>query len=322
MKSVTTFILAIILTFTAIIEVGAQSAETIWLTANTIAFKTGETVVVNVNANSATPIQGFTFQIRYDPACLQPVNAVSPISGMNGLSLPQVKGLVDASFASTTPQTANGILAEVRFLTLAGCETNLTLESAALAIRDASGFAAPLAGVTVGEKNIALNIDKAIGTPATEPVVGTPLILGETAPPDSSFPIWLFILLGILLSAGVMFGVFKLLGQGTTQSTPKKFKSASVATVQIKRGPDAGKNFTLTKLPCYIGSDPRNEICLKDPFVTSQHAKIYTANGEYYLMDLGSETYVNGIAVKKSSAILKPGDMVRLGKNVFFAFGS
>ena len=227
---------------------------------------------------------------------------------------------MDASFASTTPQAANGILAEVRFVTLSGCQTNLTLESAALAIRNESGFAAPLAGVTVGEKNIALNIDKAIGISATQPVSGTPLVLGEVPPPASSFPAWAIILLAILLGGGVMFGVFKLLGQGTTP-VPAKIKSASVATVQIKRGPDAGKSFPLTKLPCRIGRDPLNEICLNDPFVTSQHAKIFIANGAYYLMDLGGETYINGKAVKKSSAVLKPGDMVRLGKNVFFAFG-
>ena len=92
MKPVTTFILAIIFTFTAVFKVGAQSAETIWLTANTTAYKTGETVLVTVNAVSGTPVQGFTFQIRYDPACLQPVNATSPISGMNGLQLPQTTG--------------------------------------------------------------------------------------------------------------------------------------------------------------------------------------------------------------------------------------
>jgi len=321
MKPFTTFILAIIFTFITVFNVSAQSAETIWLTSNTTAYKTGETVLVTVNAASGTPVQGFTFQIRYDPACLQPVNATSPISGMNGLSLPQTTGLVDASFASTTPQTANGIVAEVGFIALAGCQTNLTLESAALAIRNESGFAAPLAGVTVGEKTVPLNNDKAIGTSATRPVVGTPLILGETAAPDSSFPTWLLVLLGILLSAGVMFGVFKLLGQGTPPSTPKKLKSTSVATVQIKRGPNAGKNYPLTKLPCRIGRDPRNEICLNDPFVVGQHAKIYTANGDYYLMDLGGETYINGMAIKKSSAVLKPGDTVRLGKNVLFAFG-
>jgi hypothetical protein len=78
---------------------------------------------------------------------------------MNALPLPQITGLVDGSYASTTPQTVNGLLAEVRFITLGGCQTNLTLESAALAVRNESGFAAPLAGVTIGEKNIALNID-------------------------------------------------------------------------------------------------------------------------------------------------------------------
>jgi hypothetical protein len=322
MKHFTAFLLAIIFTFTAVFTVNAQAAETIWLVANTTTFKTGETVMVTVNAVSATPIQGFTFQIRYDPACLQPVNATSPISGMNGLQLPQTAGLVDASYASTTPQTVNGILAEVRFITLGGCQTNLTLESAALAVRNESGFAAPLAGVTVGEKNIALNVDKAVGTSATQPVSGTPLVLGEVSPPAAtSFPAWAIILLAILLGGGVMFGVFKLLRQGPP-STPQEIKIASVATVQIKRGPGAGKSFPLTKLPCHIGRDPLNEICLNDPFVTRQHAKIFAANGNYYLMDLGGETFINGMAVQKSSAVLKPGDMVRLGKNVFFAFGS
>jgi hypothetical protein len=233
---------------------------------------------------------------------------------------------VDASYASTTPQTVSGILAEVRFVTLGGCQTNLTLESAALAIRNESGFAAPLAGVTIGgEKNIALNIDKEKGVSATQAISGTPLLLGEVPPPpaaSSSIPAWAIILFTVLLGGGVMFGVFKLLRQGTTPSAPKKIKSAPVATVQIKRGPDAGKSFPITKLPCRIGRDPLNEICLNDPFVTSQHAKIFIANGKYYLMDLGGETYVNGMVVKKSSAVLKPGDMVRLGKNVFFAFGS
>ena len=71
---------------------------------------------------------------------------------MNGLPLPQITGQVDGSYASTTPQTINGVLAEVRFVTLGGCQTNLKLESAALAIRNEAGFAAPLADVTVGKE--------------------------------------------------------------------------------------------------------------------------------------------------------------------------
>lgn len=320
MKYFTTFLLAIILTFTAVFNVNAQSAETIWIVTTGTAYKTGETVLVTVNAISSTPIQGFTFQIRYDPACLQPTNSTSPMPGMNGLQLPQTAGLVDASYASTTPQSVNGVLAEVRFVTLGGCQTNLTLESAALAIRNASGFAAPLAGVTVGEKNIALNVDKAQGVSATLPVVGTPLILGEVPPPASTFPIWLIVLLSIVLGGGAMFLIFKSLRKEASTTTLKMTPAPSIATIQIKRGPQAGKSFVLRKLPCHIGSDPHNEICLDDPSVTGQHAKIFSTSKGYFLMDLGGETFINGMVIRKTAAALQTGDTVRLGRNVFFTF--
>ena len=58
MKTLTACILAIVLAFSAAKNVNAQGAESIWLTANTTAYKTGETVSVLLNASSATPIQG------------------------------------------------------------------------------------------------------------------------------------------------------------------------------------------------------------------------------------------------------------------------
>ena len=151
MRPIAAIILVFIFALTFVFPVSAQAPESIWMSANVTSIKTGETLRVLVYANSVTPIQGFTFQIRYDPACPQPVNAASPIQGMNGLPLPQNAGLLDASFASTVPQNANGILAEVRFLSLGGCQTSLILESAALAVRNADGFAAPLPGVKIGE---------------------------------------------------------------------------------------------------------------------------------------------------------------------------
>ena len=224
MKYTNALALALVLILSIVTSVGAQPAESIWLATNTLAYKTGETVIVTVNAASATPIQGFTFQIRYDPACLQPKNASSPIQSMNGLSLPQTEGLVDASFASTTPQTINGVLAEVHFLTLAGCQTNLTLESAGLAIRNASGFAAPLPGVTIGEKNIILNIDSAIGeSQANQPLLGTPLALGPAQPTNTGSRSWttaLWIILAVVGGTiGIMF-VFYKLWQSRSADTP------------------------------------------------------------------------------------------------------
>jgi hypothetical protein len=323
MKAVHAFLLALLVTLALVTSVGAQSNESIWLTANTTAYKTGETVVVTLNAASTTLIQGFTFQILYDPACLKPTNASSPISGMNGLPLPQLSGIADGSYASTTPQAINGVLAEVRFTALKGCQTNLTLQSAALAIRNASGFAAALPGVTLGEKNIALNIDKEAAQPqAEQPASGSLLQLTPPPPTSQGIPGWLIGLLAILLVAGGVFVIFKRLSNETTASVQKNSTNSGAARLQIKHGPNAGKSIALTKLPCYIGRDPMNEIRLDDPHVISQHAKIFTDSTGYYLMDLGGETYVNGKAVKKSSAALRSGDVVRLGKSALFVFGS
>jgi len=213
MKKITFLIFALILGFIFVIPVSAQTPEAIWITAETLSFKTGETVIVNVYANSATPIQGFTFQIRYDPNCLEPVNAASPITGMNGLLLPQLGGLVDASFASTTPHNVNGVIAEVRFNALQGCETNLTLESAALAIKNESGIAAPLPGVSIPEtqKAIPLTISSEKGSSSNRPLVGSPLSLTvEANQPASELPIGTIVVLAIIVVL-LVIGIFILI---------------------------------------------------------------------------------------------------------------
>jgi hypothetical protein len=226
MKSTTAFIIATILSIVSFLQVHAQGAETIWLTTNTTEFKTGEIVTFNVNAISATPIQGFNFQIRYDPACVTPVNATSPISGMNGLFLPQDSGLVDASFASTTPQTANGVIAEVRFTTLGGCQTELALENASLAIRNESGFAAALTGISVGANKISLTIDSAKADSQELPVLsGTPLSLAPntlSANDTQTLPsgtIGVISVLGIILLAGIFILIRQLRGSSNDQKT-------------------------------------------------------------------------------------------------------
>jgi type III secretion system (T3SS) inner membrane Yop/YscD-like protein/cohesin domain-containing protein len=321
MKSFNAFLLATLLTFAVVISVGAQAADGIWLTANTTAYKTGETVIVAVNASSATPVQGFTFQIRYDPACLKPINAASTVPGMNALPLPQISGLADGSFASTAPQAVNGVLAEVRFTALKACQTNLTLESAALAIRNESGFAAPLGGVEIGQKEVALSVAKEVGVAESTGPSGSVLPLEPPPAARSGIPVWGIGLLAFLVIVGILFGAYRYFGIGSAV-TQKMSASPQTATLEIKHGPHAGQSIALTKLPCYIGRDPENEICLNDPHVMDQHVKIYAADNTYYLMDLGGETFVNGQAVRRSSANLKPGDVVRLGKSALFVFGS
>ncbi len=215
MKRLIACFVATLLALMIVSNAGAQSIETIWLTASTTGYKTGETVLVTVNAASATPIQGFTFQIRYDPACLRPVNASSPVPGMNGLPLPQLTGLVDGSYASTTPQNVNGVLAEVRFTALKGCQTNLSLESAALAVRDGNGFAAPLSSVMVGERNVLLFIDPEVGVAVTQPESGSILPLEPPAEQPVSITGGVIGFLLILLILGVLFGMYQVVRIGT-----------------------------------------------------------------------------------------------------------
>jgi FHA domain-containing protein/cohesin domain-containing protein len=321
MKSISVFVLALILTLVLVMNVGAQSSESIWLTANTTSYKTNETVIVAVNGTSATPIQGFTFQIRYDPACLQPVNAVSTIPGMNALPLPQLAGLADGSYASTTPQAVNGVLAEVRFTALKGCQTNLILESAALAVRNESGFAAPVPNVVVDQKNVPFTIDKeAVAAQSPESLAGSVLPLTPPAEAASKISGWMIALAAVLV-IGLSFGAFKLFRIGSTTNS-KPVAGSPLPVLQMKHGPNAGEAFKLNKLPCFIGRHPMNEICLNDPHIIDQHAKIFRKDNGFYLMDLGGETFINGQAVRRSSTPLKSGDVVRLGKSALFVFGS
>jgi hypothetical protein len=244
---------------------------------------------------------------------------------MNALALPQTAGLVDGSYASTTPQLVNGVLAEVRFTTLGGCNTNLTLESAALAIRNEAGFAAPLAGVTLGQRDLALVIDQEVAAAQpSEPPTGSVLPLEPAPePPMLNFG-WTVGALAILFVLGSLFVIYKYfrLGNKGYKNPQAKRSSSQYATLHMKRGPQAGKSIVLHQLPCGIGRDPRNEICLNDPHIGGQHARIFESNNDYYLMDLSGNTFINGQAVRNSSVILRSGDVVRLGKSALFVFTS
>ena len=98
MKRLTTLLLAALFIFGAYSGVKAQSAGTIWIETNQTTFSAGDTITVTLKANSAAPIQGLTFQLRYDPACLQPGTPTSLLSGLNPLS-------VENSARSPSPMT-------------------------------------------------------------------------------------------------------------------------------------------------------------------------------------------------------------------------
>ena len=342
MKYLTAIFLALLLGLGAIPGVAAQAAGTIWMETSQQSYAAADTIIITVNATAAAPIQGFTFQLRYDPACLQPAIPTTLLSGMNYMSVPQSSGLVDAIFASTTPLTVNGAMAEVQFTALASCQqTTLTLENASLAVLDASGMAVPLPGISLGASSLVLSVGGAAASvlQPTSIVAANPThtiesastsmpevnLTPSSAPATSSLFNTLLILLAGLVGFIFLIGLIIILWfifrrrqpSASSPGAARKFPA-----LFIKRGPQAGTTLPLVRFPCRIGSDPENEICLNDSRISPAHAEIFADQTGYTLVDLGSQygTYLNGRLIQDQQIRLKAGDVLRLG-GVLLVFG-
>ena len=325
MKQLTALFFALILMFGNIFAVSAQAAETIWMETSKEAYAPGETITVILKANTATPIQGFTFQLRYDPSCLQPNTPTSQLAGLNYMSVPQATGLVDAIFASTTPVSANGALAQVDFSTLASCQTSLNLENATLATANASGIAAPLPGISLGTSSLVLNVGGSDAAAAPQAGSTAAVSPTPTSSPTSNPLTWLLLPLAILVALVVLAGLIILAVVLIRNRQPSEAVSEPLdqtPTLFIERGPQAGTSLPLLHFPCRIGSDPSNEICLNDARVSPAHAEILADENGYTLLDLGSQdgTYINGRLIKNQQTPLNPGDALRLG-GILLVFG-
>jgi bifunctional DNase/RNase len=88
------------------------------------------------------------------------------------------------------------------------------------------------------------------------------------------------------------------------------------ATLRIRRGAEAGAEFTLDGEIVRCGRDSNNQIVLDDNTVSRKHVEFHRNAGGfgYTTLDMGSMngTYVNGERVK--SATLNDGDEVQVGK--------
>lgn len=70
-----------------------------------------------------------------------------------------------------------------------------------------------------------------------------------------------------------------------------------------------------------IGRNRKNDICIPAPFMSATHARIFFADGDFYIEDLGSTngTLVNGKYVGNYTVPLKSGDKIGFG-NIRFVF--
>ncbi len=97
-------------------------------------------------------------------------------------------------------------------------------------------------------------------------------------------------------------------------SLPLEALEKGTAMLVIKKGPDAGMRFTISRDTLSIGRHPESDIFLDDITVSRRHAEIRREGASFNLMDTGSlnGTYLNRERVEKSA--LHNGDEIQIGK--------
>ena len=342
MKTLATYLLAFMLSIVSFLPAHAQAAESIWMEVDKDSFNAGETITVTLNAISSTPIQGFSFKLSFDPACMEPSQPVSLLQGLNYMSVPQTSGMVNAIFASSTKITANGALAKVSFTAKSACQTSINLTKASLVVENADGLAASLPGINLGvsSQQITVTGDSAPAADATAQSGGNPAPVStavetqnppatETQPAASSttapqsegseggFSLTqILIVVGIILLGVLAFVITLGLRRLSLEKVdPKTAAAPGKAFLLIKRGSQAGTSLPVNRFPCRIGRGSENDIRLVDQHIANTHAQIRLDGIGYSLVDLGSPegTYINGKLVKNQHAALQDGDVLRFG---------
>jgi pSer/pThr/pTyr-binding forkhead associated (FHA) protein len=106
-------------------------------------------------------------------------------------------------------------------------------------------------------------------------------------------------------------------------ATPPEPLEKGSAMLIIKKGPDAGMSFTISRDVIQIGRHPESDIFLDDITVSRRHAEIHRKGDAFRLADTGSlnGTYLNHERIE--SADLDNGDEIQIGKfRLLFLAGS
>lgn len=91
-------------------------------------------------------------------------------------------------------------------------------------------------------------------------------------------------------------------------------RSAAVATLMVRSGPQAGERYPLGSTRTRLGRHPECDVSLDDISVSRRHAEIERTSDEFVLRDVGSlnGTYVNQRRV--DSVVLQQGDEILIGR--------
>ena len=90
-----------------------------------------------------------------------------------------------------------------------------------------------------------------------------------------------------------------------------------VMAIDLERGEsnDQMQHLSIISGPGFlIGRSPDNDLSIKDPRASRRHCRIEVVEGEVMMTDLGSlnGTYLDGNLIQQ--AILRPGDLIAVGK--------
>lgn len=91
--------------------------------------------------------------------------------------------------------------------------------------------------------------------------------------------------------------------------------------VVVKKGPEPGKIFLLSKNEITLGRDANNEIALNDAEISRNHCRFTFQGGGYAVEDLGSTngTNVNNQPVS-AAQMLRGGDKIQCGDNILLEY--
>ena len=137
--------------------------------------------------------------------------------------------------------------------------------------------------------------------------------------------LWIFVLSAISVIRTDMFGA-RMPSGGTApprserrQKAPKApaKRRGSPTHVAVVEGANAGDRADLAHAPILIGRGPDAAIRLDDDYVSTRHARIASADDQWFVEDLGSTngTYIGSARITQPTT-LSLGTQVRIGKTI------
>ncbi len=138
--------------------------------------------------------------------------------------------------------------------------------------------------------------------------------------------LWLFVLTAISVMRSDLFGARPSgarpapipAGRPVKVNKPVKPKGGKPSKLVVTAGSLEGTVITLAEATVTLGRAPDSTVVLDDDYASNRHARMYPANGEWLVEDLGSTngTYLDRDRVSAPTPV-QLGVPIRIGKTTF-----